>query len=71
MSKPKFLFGLDCIVRMQTYGDHLERYINIVKETLGDDVPRMISGSGGEIFGTQKGGFYENNFTFLTFAGGN
>ncbi len=70
IKKPKFFLGIECVIRLLAYGDNLPKSIEIIDEILGDDVPRMILGSGGEIFGTKPNDYYFNNFTFLGFAGG-
>ena len=71
INDPQFLLGIDCIIRLNSYGDNLPDYIKLVRDTIGKDVPRMIVGSGGEIFGTPTNTFYMNNVSFATFAGGN
>jgi hypothetical protein len=69
---PRFFLGIDCIIRFLAYGDNFPRVIQMIKEKVGKDVPRMVLGSGGEIFGFPgiKSNYYFNNFTFVTLAGG-
>jgi hypothetical protein len=71
ISNPKFLLGFDCAIRFFAYGDNLPRIINTMNNTIDNDIPRMILGSGGEILGTEHMNYYFNNFTFITLAGGN
>ncbi|MBD3350216.1 MAG: hypothetical protein GF364_01895 [Candidatus Lokiarchaeota archaeon] len=68
---PKFLLGIDCIFRLSSYGDNLPRYIKTVREAIGEDVPRLILGSGGEIYGTKRDDYYFNSVTLITLVGGN
>jgi hypothetical protein len=70
LKKPKFFLGIDCVERLLAYGDNYPKGIELIRETIGKDVPTMVLGSGGEIFGTKKDDYYFNNFTFLSFAGG-
>ena len=70
ISEPRFLLGIDCIVRLLAYGDNYPKGIKLIEDTIGKDVPRMVFGSGGEIFGTKPNDYYFNNMTFLTFVGG-
>ncbi len=71
IKEPRFLLGIDCAIRMFAYGDNFPNIIKIYEESIGKDVPRLILGSGGEIYGTKKDDLYFNNMTFLTFVGGN
>lgn len=68
---PKFLLGIDCIFRLSSYGDNLSKYVKTVKDTIGEDVPRLILGSGGEIYGTKPDDYYFNSVTMLSIVGGN
>lgn len=70
ISEPKFILGIDCALRFLAYGDKIQKEIDVFREAVGKDVPRFIIGSGGEIFGTQPKGFYYNNYSLVTFAGG-
>ncbi len=70
LSNPKFLLGFDCAIRFIAYGDNLPRIIKTIDDSIGKDIPRMIVGSGGEIFGSKDFNYYFNNFTFVTLAGG-
>ncbi|MFW9878067.1 MAG: FIST N-terminal domain-containing protein, partial [Candidatus Thorarchaeota archaeon] len=70
ISNPKFLLGFDCAIRFFAYGDNLPRILKTINDTIDNDIPRMIVGSGGEIFGTKDMNYYFNNFTFITLAGG-
>ncbi|TXT67240.1 MAG: hypothetical protein BAJALOKI1v1_140008 [Promethearchaeota archaeon] len=71
ISNPKFLLGFDCFNRAMSYGDMIPEIIKKIEDTIGKDVPRMIIGAGGEIFGKKGLGYYNNNMTFVTLAGGN
>ncbi len=70
ISKPKFLLGFDCFNRAMSYGDMMPEIIEKIDDTVGKDLPRMIFGAGGEIFGKKDLGYYNNNMTFVTLAGG-
>ncbi|MFX1477617.1 MAG: FIST N-terminal domain-containing protein [Promethearchaeota archaeon] len=70
ISNPKFLLGFDCAIRFFAYGDNLPRIVKTINNTIDNDIPRMIVGSGGEILGTKDMNYYFNNFTFITLAGG-
>jgi hypothetical protein len=70
MNEPKFLLGIECIIRLLAYGDNYPKAVEIIRDTVGKDIPRLVFGSGGEIFGTKPNDYYFNNFTFLTFMGG-
>lgn len=70
ISNPKFLFGIDCAIRFFGYGDSFPRIVKKIDDTIGKDIPRMIIGSGGEIFGTNDVDYFFNNMTFVTLAGG-
>ncbi len=70
ISEPKFLLGIDCALRFLAYGEKVQKEIDVFREAVGKDVPRFIIGSGGEIFGTQPKGFYYNNYSLVTFVGG-
>ncbi|MFX1338641.1 MAG: FIST N-terminal domain-containing protein [Promethearchaeota archaeon] len=70
LSEPKFLLGFDCGIRFFAYGDNLPNIVKTIDDTIGKDIPRMIVGSGGEIFGRRDLDFYFNNMTFITLAGG-
>ncbi len=67
---PKFLLGIDCCIRFMAYGDNLPKVIQTVHDTVSKDIPIMMLGSGGEIWGTKPNDYYLNNVTFLTFVGG-
>ncbi|MHA1148094.1 MAG: FIST N-terminal domain-containing protein [Promethearchaeota archaeon] len=71
IAEPKFLLGFDCVIRFFAYGDNLPKIVKTIDETIGKDIPRMIVGSGGEIYGTKDLDYYFNNMTFVTLAGGN
>ncbi|MHA1272128.1 MAG: FIST N-terminal domain-containing protein [Promethearchaeota archaeon] len=71
INDPKFLLGFDCAIRFVAYGDNLPNIIKTMDDTVGKDIPRMIVGSGGEIFGNKNLDYYFNNMTFVTLAGGN
>jgi hypothetical protein len=70
INNPKFLLGFDCFNRAMSYGDMMPEIIKKIEQTIGNDVPRMIIGAGGEIFGKKDLGYYNNNMTFVTLAGG-
>ena len=70
ISNPKFLLGFDCAIRFIAYGDNFPRIIKTIDDTIGKDIPRMIVGSGGEVYGTKDFNYYFNNVTFVTLAGG-
>ena len=70
ISNPKFLLGFDCAIRFIAYGDNFPSIIKTIDETIGKDIPRMIVGSGGEIYGSKDLDYYFNNMTFVTLAGG-
>lgn len=70
ISNPKFLLGFDCVIRFFAYGDNLPKIVKTIDDTIGKDIPRMIVGSGGEIFGTKDMNYYFNALTFVTLAGG-
>ncbi|MFX1317149.1 MAG: FIST N-terminal domain-containing protein [Promethearchaeota archaeon] len=70
ISNPKFILGFDCALRFFAYGDNLPKIIKTIDNTIGKDIPRMIVGSGGEIYGTKDMDYYFNNVTFVTLAGG-
>ena len=54
ISTPRFLLGIECAERLLAYADNYPKAIEIMRDTIGADVPRMIIGSGGEIFGYSK-----------------
>ncbi len=70
INNPKFLLGFDCIARLTAYGDNYPRVMDAIRDTIGADVPRMIMGAGGEIFGTKPNDLYWNQFTLITVVGG-
>ncbi|MFO8020711.1 MAG: FIST N-terminal domain-containing protein [Promethearchaeia archaeon] len=70
ISDPQFLLGFDCAIRFFAYGDNFPRIIKTIDDAIGKDIPRMIVGSGGEIFGNKDIDYYFNNMTFVTLAGG-
>ncbi|MBN1800437.1 MAG: hypothetical protein JW891_02970 [Candidatus Lokiarchaeota archaeon] len=70
ISNPKFLLGFDCAIRFLAYGDNLPRIVKTIDDTIGKDIPRMILGSGGEVYGRMGVDYYFNNVTFVTLAGG-
>ncbi|MFX1258225.1 MAG: FIST N-terminal domain-containing protein [Promethearchaeota archaeon] len=70
ISNPKFFLGLDCGIRFFAYGENLPNIIKTIDNTIGKDIPRMIVGSGGEIFARKDLDFYYNNMTFISLAGG-
>ena len=70
ISNPKFLLGIDCAIRFIAYGDNLPKIIKTIDDTIGKDIPRMIIGSGGEIYATKDIDWYFNNVTYVTLAGG-
>lgn len=70
ISNPKFLLGIDCAIRFIAYGDNLPKIIKTIDDTIGKDIPRMIIGSGGEIYGNRDIDWYFNNVTYVTLAGG-
>ncbi len=70
LNNPKFLLGFDCVIRYFAYGDNLPNIVKTIDDTIGKDIPRMIVGSGGEIFGNKNLNYYFNNMTFVTLAGG-
>lgn len=71
VSDPKFMLGFDCIIRFIAYGDNIPKIVDLIDDTIGSDVPRMIVGSGGEIFGDPKIDYYSNGVTFTSLVGGN
>ncbi len=70
ISNPKFLLGIDCAIRFIAYGDNFPKIIKTIDDIIGKDIPRMIIGSGGEIYGTKDVDWYFNNMTYVTLAGG-
>ena len=70
ISTPRFLLGIECAERLLAYADNYPKAIEIMRDTIGADVPRMIIGKMDKIFGYQKNDYYLNMFTFLTFVGG-
>ncbi len=70
ISNPSFLLGFDCGIRFVAYGDNLPLVIKEVNKKVGKDVPKMILGSGGEIFGSEKIDYYQNSVTYVSLAGG-
>ncbi|MEJ2280077.1 MAG: FIST N-terminal domain-containing protein [Candidatus Lokiarchaeota archaeon] len=70
ITTPRFLLGFDCAIRLFAYGDNLPKIVKIIDDTIGKDVPRMIIGSGGEIYGTRNMDYYFNSMTFVTLVGG-
>ncbi len=70
IDNPRFFLGFDCALRSFSYGDNLPRIIDTIDNAIGKDIPRMIIGSGGEIFGTKDIDYYWNNLTFLSLVGG-
>ncbi len=70
ISNPKFLLGFDCVLRNFAYGDNQPYVAQKIRETLGDDIPIMIFGSGGEILGLKKDDYYWNSFTLIPLIGG-
>ena len=70
LNNPKFLLGFDCAIRFIAYGDNFPKIVKTIDDTIGKDIPRMIVGSGGEVFGTTDFNYYFNNVTFVTLAGG-
>jgi len=70
LNNPKFLLGFDCAIRFFAYGDNLPKIVKTVNNAIGKDIPKMVLGSGGEIFGTKDIDYYFNNMTFVTLAGG-
>jgi len=71
INEPRFLFGIDCVNRWSSMGDNLDKYIESIQENIGNDVPTLMVGAGGEIYGNQKIDYYNNNQTFIPFIGGN
>lgn len=70
ISDPSFLLGFDCGIRFVAYGNNLPLVVEEINDTIGKDIPKMIVGSGGEIFGTKKIDYYQNSLTFVSLAGG-
>jgi hypothetical protein len=70
MSEPKFLIGVDCCLRFLAIGDNMPKFVETYRDNVGKDVPRLVMGSGGEIFGTHPNSYFFNNFSQVTFAGG-
>ena len=48
ISTPRFLLGIECAERLLAYADNYPKAIEIMRDTIGADVPRMIIGSGGQ-----------------------
>ena len=44
MSEPKFLFGIDCINRWSSMGSSVGKYIDVIREGVGADCPRLLIG---------------------------
>ncbi len=70
ISTPKFLLGFDCAIRLFAYGDNLPKIVEEIDNVVGKDLPKMIVGSGGEIYGSKDMDNYFNNMTFVSLAGG-
>ncbi len=70
ISNPKFYLGIDCAMRFVAYGDNLPKIIDTIDDTLGKDIPKMLVGSGGEIYGRSNFDHYNNNFTMISLIGG-
>ncbi|GAB4319850.1 MAG: hypothetical protein Kow0069_23500 [Promethearchaeota archaeon] len=70
ISKPKFLLGFDCVLRNFAYGDMEPFVAQAIRETLGEDVPVLIFGSGGEVLGIKRDDYYWNSFTLIPLVGG-
>jgi hypothetical protein len=70
ISEPKFLFGIDCILRWSSLGDNITKYIDIIRESVGKDCPTFLVGAGSEIYGTKPKDYYLNGFTFIPLVAG-
>lgn len=70
VSEPKFFLGFDCAIRLFAYGDNIPQIVDKINDTIGKDIPKMILGSGGEIYGTRDLDYYFNNMAFVSIAGG-
>lgn len=70
INDPKFLLGFDCVLRNFAYGDMEPLVAQEIRQTIGEDVPVMIFGSGGEILGLKQDDYYWNSFTLIPLVGG-
>lgn len=70
VKEPRFLFGIDCVLRWSSMGDNLEKYIETIRNVIGKDTPTLMVGAGGEIYGSKSNDYYNNNMTFIPFIGG-
>ncbi|MHA1341555.1 MAG: FIST N-terminal domain-containing protein [Promethearchaeota archaeon] len=70
VTEPKFLFGIDCVLRWSSMGDNLDKYIESIRSELGKDVPLFMVGAGGEVYGSKGHNYYQNNMTFIPLLGG-
>jgi len=69
VSDPKFFLGFDCAIRLFAYGDNIPQIVDKINDTIGKDIPKMILGSGGEIYGTRDLDYYFNNMAFVSLVG--
>jgi hypothetical protein len=67
---PKFFLGFDCAIRLFAYGDNIPTIVKKINKTIGKDIPKMILGSGGEIYGNKDLDYYFNNMAFVSIVGG-